>query len=290
MRFLVWGGLCLFSGLLYYAAFRLGSEPFTDVSRGSYPSFIFVLAFSLFSAAVGRGSGWFRLLPALGWLGLVLATEPFFGTADRLDAIAAIAGFSVALGVLVATAEGIPTRSWAATRSVGIAISGVVLLGGSFLPPFFDDGSSTTPYRHYCDDERCAAPVYMSYSELRSAVRMEAPRAMKKLGRLYIYGDRIFMSDAGQGVHLINNDDPANPVAIGFINIPGNTNMGIRDGFLYVDSFIDLVVLDVRDPANIFEVARQIDVFPYDAFQAINFDGHLTSVNQDKGVVIDYAR
>ena len=111
---------------------------------------------------------------------------------------------------------------------------------------------------------------------------------MMKLGRLYVQGDVVYMSDAGKGIHVINNTNPAAPEAVGFINIPGNTNMSIRGGFLYVDSFVDLAVLDIRDPANIFEVSRQTDVFPYDAFQAIDYEGYFLGADSTKGVVIGY--
>jgi hypothetical protein len=39
--------------------------------------------------------------------------------------------------------------------------------------------------------------------------------------------------------------------------------MAVKDGYLMVDSFMDLVVIDINNMNNIKEVNRSIDIFPY---------------------------
>ena len=49
---------------------------------------------------------------------------------------------------------------------------------------------------------------------------------------------------------------------IGFIVIPGNVDIAIRENVLYADSQNDLIVIDITDPTNASEITRIEDMFP----------------------------
>ncbi|HHN47860.1 MAG TPA: hypothetical protein ENN08_02830, partial [Bacteroidales bacterium] len=51
-----------------------------------------------------------------------------------------------------------------------------------------------------------------------------------------------------QGIHVVDNSNPASPQIISFIAIPGNYDLAIRGNILFADSYIDLVALDISDP------------------------------------------
>jgi hypothetical protein len=55
-----------------------------------------------------------------------------------------------------------------------------------------------------------------------------------------------------------------------------------------VDSYIDLVVLDISNMDNIREIYRIKDVFPYDPHQNVPREIRLAPVDFNKGVVIGY--
>jgi hypothetical protein len=129
----------------------------------------------------------------------------------------------------------------------------------------------------------------MSYADLRAAVRAEAPRPLTQVGKIYEYQSWLLVNERNRGVHLFDNTDPANPRNHAFIVVPGNLDVAVRDGYLYADSFIDLVTIDLNDPANIREVNRALDVFPYDEYQAVPNFVWFDSVDRARGVVIDYA-
>jgi len=100
----------------------------------------------------------------------------------------------------------------------------------------------------------------------------------------------MFMNERNQGIHIIDNRFPANPRPIGFVRIPGNLDISIRGDFLYADSYVDLVTLDLTDINNIQEVSRQTDIFPFDAFQNIPFDiDFLTEdIDAGRGVIVGF--
>ena len=130
-------------------------------------------------------------------------------------------------------------------------------------------------------------PVYMSYEDLRSAVRDTTPAEISKPGKIYLYGDFILVNEVRKGIHVVNNADPANPEVISFIKIPGNIDMAIKNNILYADSYVDLVAIDIKDLENIKEVARFEDLFswslpPYEAGTRVGM------VDESEGIVIGW--
>ncbi|TRO64425.1 LVIVD repeat-containing protein [Christiangramia sabulilitoris] len=107
-----------------------------------------------------------------------------------------------------------------------------------------------------------AVPVTQSIADFRASVKVEQPKGIKESGKIYAWKDYIFVNDKNEGVHILDNQDPRNPVKIKFINIPGNKDIAISDAKLYADSGMDLVVFDISDMNNIKETNRLKDVFP----------------------------
>jgi len=105
-------------------------------------------------------------------------------------------------------------------------------------------------------------PVYKTLAEIRQPVTIEAARALKNPGKIYLYHSYLLVNEQLEGIHLIDNADPANPVNIAFIKIQGNLDMAIKNNMLYVDSYIDLVTIDLSNPMNATVVDRDQSVFP----------------------------
>ncbi|QJW92085.1 hypothetical protein HNV11_23265 [Spirosoma taeanense] len=99
-------------------------------------------------------------------------------------------------------------------------------------------------------------PYQIPLTELRQTVASGAPQPLVEPGKLYIKDQYLFIVEVKKGIHIFDNSDPANPRAISFLSIPGNVDIAVRDNFLYADSFIDLVALDISNPAAIKEVSR----------------------------------
>jgi hypothetical protein len=111
--------------------------------------------------------------------------------------------------------------------------------------------------------------VYLSYEELRNSFAVDAPRPIKKGGKIYVYGDMLFINERNQGIHVVDNSDPKVPRQLSFLNIPGNIDIAVKGQTLYADSFVDLVVLDISNLDQIRAVNRINDTFPYNPSQAI---------------------
>lgn len=130
-----------------------------------------------------------------------------------------------------------------------------VLLAATLLYGCRDTCETTTAYTYY-------EPVYTSLETLRSSVSFGEDRPIDEAGKIYLINDHLLVNEPNEGIHIINNKDPENPENLGFINIPGNFDMAAVDGYLFVDSYVDLVILDITDFTNPKEVKRVKNVFP----------------------------
>ena len=133
-------------------------------------------------------------------------------------------------------------------------------------------------------------PVYMSWDELRSSIKLEVPKESKKRGKIYLYKNWILLNEPNKGIHIIDNTDKSDPIGIYFINIPGNVDMAVRNDRLYVDSFTDLVILNFEHPSKVKEISRRKDVFDYNPYQVTDTEMEIwgDAPEKEKGVVIDW--
>lgn len=138
-------------------------------------------------------------------------------------------------------------------------------------------------YREYTGN----APVYMTYNDLRAAVKTQQNVALENPGKIYYKDNYIFIVEELKGIHVFDNTDPSSPVKKTFVTIPGVVDISISGYILYADSFIDLVIIDVQNPDNIREVARVKDILPY-TVPPVDNDYPMAEVDQEKGVVISW--
>jgi len=139
----------------------------------------------------------------------------------------------------------------------------------------------------YTEEFTANSPVYMSYDDLREAVKMTSARELKNPGKIYFKDNFIFINEELKGIHIIDNQNPENPQNIGFIEVPGNADIAIKNNVLYADSYIDLVAIDISDVNNPEEVQRVEDIFPYTT-PPPDEDYRVAKVDEEKGVVIDW--
>jgi hypothetical protein len=92
---------------------------------------------------------------------------------------------------------------------------------------------------------------------------MQSPRFLEKPGKMYFYNDYIFINEQREGVHIFDNTNPEAPANIGFIKIPGNVDIAIRQNTLYADNYIDLLTIDISNISSPQLIHRNENVFPH---------------------------
>ncbi|WP_437918896.1 LVIVD repeat-containing protein [Sphingobacterium sp. LRF_L2] len=130
---------------------------------------------------------------------------------------------------------------------------------------------------------KVTVPVFepMSNFRLEEDEMVVFPQPLEKTGKIYLYQNFLFINEPLKGVHIYNNANPSSPVALSFLNVPGNVDMAINDGMLYVDSYMDLLTFDIHNPERPVLVDRKENVFKLinsnlEVFYAGGLDGVLT--------------
>lgn len=132
-------------------------------------------------------------------------------------------------------------------------------------------------------------PVYVSKEKAYDCT-IEAPRSFSDPGKLFVYGDYIYMTDKGIGVHIIDNSDSI-PKKVAFIGIPGVEDAAVKDGILYADNFTDIVAFDVRNIAAISFQKRVKNVYSVDnQFYPSFATGYFECVDTTKGYVLRWEK
>ena len=140
----------------------------------------------------------------------------------------------------------------------------------------------------YTEQYESLEPVYMSYTDFRSAVKMVSQQDLVKPGKIYAFGNYLFINELMKGIHVYNNTNPSAPLYVGFITIPGNVDMAIKNNIMYADSYLDLVAIDITDPAKAAEVGRLKEVFPYSVPAYTQSGYRVGQIDQTKGIVVNW--
>lgn len=106
-----------------------------------------------------------------------------------------------------------------------------------------------------------ATPETISKAEFRTLVEVLPPKTIDESGKIYAYGNYIFVNDENSGVHVIDNSNPTTPTPIAFVRIPGNVDISVKNDYLYADSYTDLLVFDISNINLISQEYRLEDVF-----------------------------
>ena len=104
-------------------------------------------------------------------------------------------------------------------------------------------------------------PVYTTVQELRESIELTAPEPIEAVGKIYVKDNFLFVNEPGQGIHIVNNSNPAQPVPLKFLKIPGNYDLAIKGNTLYADSHVDLIAFNISNITSIEETGRLEGVF-----------------------------
>ena len=117
----------------------------------------------------------------------------------------------------------------------------------------------TVTYKKY-------VPIYMSYADMRDSVKSGPAQPLKNPGKIYIKGNYIFVNEQNAGIHIIDNSNPSSPQNIAFINIPGNMDLAATGNTLYADCYVDLLCIDISNPASIKVMNTVQNALPYPTY------------------------
>ncbi|MFI5200912.1 MAG: hypothetical protein ACHQNE_00810 [Candidatus Kapaibacterium sp.] len=120
-------------------------------------------------------------------------------------------------------------------------------------------GCSTT--YHVVD----SAPDYISRDSLRNSINILGASPIIHPGKIISSGNFLFINEPYKGWHVIDNTTPSSPQNVAYITAPGSLDGTASQGVLYIENSVDLVVLNISDPAHPAVIRRLENVLPVPA-------------------------
>lgn len=93
-------------------------------------------------------------------------------------------------------------------------------------------------------------------------IKADAAQPLESTGKIFLYGNYLFVNEINKGVHIIDNSNPAAPINKHFLSIPGNLDLAVKGHTLYADIYTELLVIDISDPDNPVVKKSFPNVFP----------------------------
>ncbi len=98
--------------------------------------------------------------------------------------------------------------------------------------------------------------------EIIESARLQAARQLEDPGSFVLLNNTMYVNEKDKGIHVIDYSNPGNPVNKGFIPIPGNRGVSLKENYLYADCYMDLFVFSVRSSDDIHFEKTISNVFP----------------------------
>ncbi len=122
--------------------------------------------------------------------------------------------------------------------------------------------------------------VILTLDEIETIERLE-PQSLVQPGKLYLHHNYVLINEVKKGIHIFDNSDKSNPKNLGFISIPGNHDLLVKQAgdktILYADNYMNLASIDISDINNITVLKSVKKVF--DNYYTYTADG---------SVIVDY--
>jgi hypothetical protein len=126
-------------------------------------------------------------------------------------------------------------------------------------------------------------PVYGTSADLE--ITWQTSRDITHPGKIYVYGSYLLINEFQQGIHVYNNTNPAEPFAVGFIRISGNTDMAVKDDVLYADHAGDVVSITLSDFTTLTERGR-LPIDTWDTGVPPPAQSYFECIDPSQGIVI----
>lgn len=110
-------------------------------------------------------------------------------------------------------------------------------------------------------------PVYFPRETIMNKIKSSEATAIIQPGKIVIRDHYLFLNELDRGIHIIDIANPASPINMAFIEIPGCVDMAVNGNYLYADCYKNLVALDITDPAKVVLKQFLDKVFPERYYQ-----------------------
>lgn len=128
-----------------------------------------------------------------------------------------------------------------------------------------------------CEDSMQLDITHASHADLRKReVKQKGAQPLEETGKIYVKDNFLYINEKNKGVHIYDNSNPEKPTQVDYLAIPGNLDVAMKGDFLYADSYMDLVAINMKTK----KTTRVNDVFKA-SFDDMRREGRFAALGAD---------
>jgi hypothetical protein len=103
----------------------------------------------------------------------------------------------------------------------------------------------------------------MKRAAFEASTGFESPKTIVNSGKIYVKGQFLFVNEKNEGFHVFDNNNPENPINIGFLKALGSSDLAIKDDIIYINNAVDLIAIQPDFATSTISVTKRIpNTFP----------------------------
>ncbi|MGK7391419.1 MAG: hypothetical protein ACNS60_13770 [Candidatus Cyclobacteriaceae bacterium M2_1C_046] len=132
-------------------------------------------------------------------------------------------------------------------------------------------------------------PIYVNAEEAFD-IRMMDVQPIEVAGKLYLYNNLLLINEIGKGIHMIDNTNPANPVKLGFVKVPGSHDMVIKGDVIYANNYGDLIAMKLTADKEIIITERIKNVIQSNSLYPLERGFYFECPDPSQGIVTGWQK
>ncbi len=130
------------------------------------------------------------------------------------------------------------------------------------------------------------SPIYQS-EEIAYQISVSEAKDIVNPGKIFTYQNFLIVTIINEGFHLIDNTNPSNPNNMLFVNIPGNTDIAVKDGVFFANNYNDMISFKLESNGGISLIERLSDAMQNGLAPPGN-NIYFECVDPSRGVVVGW--
>jgi hypothetical protein len=128
-------------------------------------------------------------------------------------------------------------------------------------------------------------PIYLGGTRIGNLT----PQAYKAPGKILQNGNFTFQVDNGYGIHIIDCTTPVNAHKVGFISVPGITDVHMKNNVLFANLSTDLVAIEINQIGEAKEINRIKNIFQPPYYKTPPHEHvYFECVDDSKGEIVEW--
>lgn len=133
-----------------------------------------------------------------------------------------------------------------------------------------------------CEESIKLDITHATHAQLRQRdVVIKDAQPIEQTGKIYVKDNFLYVNEQGKGIHIIDNSNPAAPKKVKYLAIPGNLDVAMKGDYLYADSYMDLLAINMKTQ----KTTRVVDVFK-SSFDEMRREGRFAALGADGNYLI----